>query len=116
MENENTNIPEDKIIDEKSGVPELARGWSWGGFLLSWIWGIFNGVYISLLALIPPFAPFVMIILGFKGKEWAWKKKNWDNVEHFKENQKKWAIAGIIIWVLAFVSGIANGIVHMIIG
>lgn len=34
-------------------VPEEVKRWSWAGFFLTWIWRIFNGVYISLLALIP---------------------------------------------------------------
>ncbi len=80
-----------------SVVPEEVKGWSWGAFLLTWIWGIFNGVWVSLLM----FVPFVNLVMWFvlaaKGREWAWRNKKWDSVEHFKETQKTWAIVGVVI-------------------
>ena len=86
-----------------SVVPPEIMGWSWGGFFLNWIWGIFNGVYIALLALIP-FVNLVMIfVLGIKGREWAWRNKKWESIEHFKQTQKTWAIAGLIVWILCFI-------------
>lgn len=75
-------------------VPEEVKGWSWGGFFLSWIWGTFNGVTISIIALI---VPFMNIVLGIKGREWAWQSKRWDSVEHFNRVQRIWAIAGVIL-------------------
>lgn len=83
-------------------VPEEVKGWSWGGFFLSWIWGTFNGITLSIriLALI---VPFMNIVLGIKGREWAWQSKRWDSVEHFNQTQRKWAIAGalwVVIWVV----------------
>ena len=85
-------------------VPEEVKGWSWAGFGLTWIWGVFNGVLISLLALIPFFAFVWAIVLGIKGREWAWRNKKWDSIEHFKNSQRPWDIAGIVlfaIWVAA---------------
>ena len=29
------------------------------------------------------------IILGLKGREWAWRNKKWDSLEHFNAVQKK---------------------------
>jgi len=83
------------------------QGWNWGAFLLSWIWGIGNSVWIALLALIP-YVGFVMaIVLGVKGNEWAWRYKKWDSIEHFKRTQSTWtkwgvglAVAGIILSIL----------------
>lgn len=76
-------------------IPEEIRGWNWGAFFLNWIWGIGNSVWIALLALIP-YAGFIMaIVLGIKGSEWAWQKKKWDSVEHFKRTQSTWAKWGI---------------------
>ena len=84
-------------------VPEEIKGWSWGGFLLSWIWAIGNQVWIGLLALVP-YVGFVMtIVLGIKGREWAWQAKRWDSVEHFKRVQRNWSVAGIIIMVAAVI-------------
>lgn len=86
----------------KSAVvpPEIDR-WSWGAFLLNWIWGLGNRVYIALLMFVP-FVNIVMIfVLGAKGSAWAWKNKRWESVEHFKRVQRKWTIAGVIVIVLA---------------
>ena len=78
-------------------VPEEVKGWSWGGFFLSWIWAIGNSVWIGLLALVP-YVGFVMaIVLGAKGREWAWQAKHWDSIEQFKQVQRTWSIAGFIL-------------------
>ena len=67
-----------------SAVPPEIDRWNWGAFFLSWIWGLSNGVYISLLVLIPFVSPIMVIVLGAKGSQWAWQKKVWRDVEHFK--------------------------------
>lgn len=79
-------------------VPPEIQGWNWGAFLLTWIWGIGNQVWIALLALIPvPLVSVaVMIILGIKGNEWAWQYKKWDSVDHFRRSQHTWMVWGII--------------------
>lgn len=96
--------------------PELA-GWNWGAFLLSWIWGLGNGVMIALLALIVPFFP---IYLGLKGNELAWQNKQWDSVEQFKETQAKWTKWGVgllVAWVvLVCVCVIFGGVLGRIAG
>ena len=89
---------------ELATVPEEVKGWSWAGFGLTWIWGVLNGVLISLLALIPFFAFIWAIVLGIKGREWAWRNKKWDSVEHFKNTQKPWDIAGMVIFAISMVA------------
>ena len=83
-------------------VPPEVQGWNWGGFLLTWIWGIGNDVWISLLALLTviPYIGWIAglamsIILGLRGNEWAWQHKKWDSVEHFKDTQRRWALWGL---------------------
>ncbi|MEO6173328.1 MAG: SHOCT domain-containing protein [Arenimonas sp.] len=71
--------------------PPGIKGWSWGAFLLNWIWAIFNRTWIGLLALIPFVNIFMIFVLGFKGREWAWKNNKWDSVEHFNRVQRKWS-------------------------
>ncbi len=78
-------------------IPDEIRGWSWGAFLLNWIWGLFNRTWIALAVLLPVIGFVVWIILGIKGNEWAWRNKRWDDVEHFKRVQRKWAIAGVVL-------------------
>ncbi len=81
--------------------PEIDR-WNWGAFLLNWIWGIGNGTPIALLALVPLVGFVMVFVLGAKGSRWAWRNKRWDSVEHFKRVQRKWTIAGLIVWIAAF--------------
>lgn len=88
-------------------IPDEIRGWSWGGFFLNFIWGIGNKVWISLLALVPYVGLIMCIVLGVKGNQWAWQHKQWDSVEHFKSTQRKWAIAGLIVFVLAIILTVA---------
>jgi hypothetical protein len=92
-------------------VPKEVKGWSWGAFSLNWIWGIFNGVLIALLCLIPYFGFAWAIVLGVKGKEWAWRNKKWDSIEHFKSTQRGWNIAGIVVFAIAVAIAVAIAIV-----
>ncbi len=50
------------------------------------------------------------IILGIKGREWAWKNKEWESVEHFNSVQKKWSFWGVLLIVGVFVIGILAAI------
>ncbi len=72
--------------------PEL-RGWNWGAFLLTWIWGIGHNVWIALVALggLIPYVGWIIsivmaIVLGVRGNEWAWQNKKWDSIEQLQEN------------------------------
>ena len=90
-------------------LPEELKGYNWGALLLSWIWGIGNKTYITLLSFLVAFIPFIgclaalgmNIWFGFKGNEWAWQNKHFESIEHFKSNQKKWTIAGIIVMIVS---------------
>ena len=85
-------------------VPEEVKGWSWGAFCLTWIWGICNSVWIALLCLIPFFNLAWAIVLGVQGNEWAWRNKKWDSIEHFKSTQRGWNIAGIVVFAISIVA------------
>jgi hypothetical protein len=79
--------------------PAGVKGWSWGAFLLSWIWAGFNKTYIGLLALIPYVGFIVAIYLGVKGRELAWQNKEWESLAEFNKVQKRWSIWGLILVV-----------------
>lgn len=95
----------------------VAKRFNWGAFLLSWIWGLGNRTYITLvifpaflLCLIPILGPLahlcIYIWFGIKGNTWAWQNKRWQSVEEFHRVQKKWAIAGVIVILLSLIAGI----------
>ncbi|GBG15693.1 uncharacterized protein NMK_3304 [Novimethylophilus kurashikiensis] len=95
----------------KGGLPPGVSGWSWGAFLLNWIWAIGNRVWIGLLALIPGVNFIVALILGFKGREWAWEANRWDSVEHFNRVQKKWSFWSVMVFVIGFMFGLVIAVV-----
>lgn len=80
---------------EKNVLPEGVKGWSWGAFLLNWIWAISNKTWIGLLCFVPIVGIVMPFILGFKGREWAWENNSWESVEHFNRVQRKWSTWGI---------------------
>jgi len=109
-----TNIiaPYASGMGENSPVPPEIKGWNWGGFLMTWIWGIGNNVWISLIALLGliPYIGWIIsltmrIILGIRGSEWAWQNKKWDSIEHFKKMQRTWMWwgLGLIIAYIVFI-------------
>ncbi len=100
-------------------IPVEIDRWNWGAFLLTWIWGVGNGVFISLLVFVPFFGILIMpFVLGAKGSAWAWRNRRWDSVEHFKRVQRLWAIWGVVVWIgaialfFAVFGGIFYGLGH----
>lgn len=99
-----------------AAVPPEVKGWNWGAFFLTFIWGLAHRVWISLLALLS-FIPYIgtfialgiAIFLGVKGNELAWQAKHWESVQKFKETQKKWAIAGFVVFVIVLVLSFTFG-------
>ena len=97
-----------------SVLPPELRGWNWGAFLLTWIWGIGNNVWIALIALggLIPYVGWIIsivmaIILGARGNQWAWQKKKWDSTEHFRKTQRTWMWYGIgmlVVQILLVIS------------
>lgn len=91
-------------------IPEGIKGWNWGAFLMSWIWGIGNNVWIALLAFL--LGIIMSIILGIKGNEWAWRNKTWKSVEHFKKTQRTWAVVGVILLVISIVVSVLVAVLY----
>ncbi len=118
MSNENLAAANNSGKGSGIKVPDsVTNHFNWGAFLLTWIWGLGNKTYItfvifaSLIAGLIPFVGFLVplglsIWFGIKGNEWAWQNKHFDSVESFHEYQKKWALWGIIVFVVGFVIGI----------
>ena len=103
-------------------VPKEIRGWNWGGFFFTWIWGIGNrswlavifGIISAVFAVVADeykadswisltFTVMTSAVIGIQGNQWAWQNKKWSDVTHFKRTQKRWAIAGLILFIIFFV-------------
>jgi len=91
-------------------IPDGVKGSSWGAFFLNWIWAIGNRSWIGLLALVPYVGWLMVFWLGFKGREMAWKNKQWDSLEHFNRVQRKWSQWGVGIMLIALIVGILGAI------
>jgi hypothetical protein len=95
------DVPGSLVNSSGSGkdavLPDGISGWSWGAFFLNWIWAAFNRTYIGLLALVPYVGFIMAIVLGVKGREWAWKNKRWESVEHFNAVQRRWSFWGVVL-------------------
>lgn len=101
-------------LGDNSIIPEEIKGWSWGGFLWGGIWSIGNKTWIGLLALIPYIGFIMSIILGIYGREWAWKNKKWESIEHFKKVQKNWVIAWFFLGIIPLLAIISIAILSTI--
>lgn len=96
------------------GEPLNLHRWSWGGFLLGWIWGFFNGVYWPLMAILLNFIPYIGVpasllihlLLGLRGNRYAWAAKSWKSPEAFERTQNNWAKAAAGFFVLALLISI----------
>jgi cytochrome oxidase complex assembly protein 1 len=89
-------------LGKDSVVPPEIKGWNWGAFFLNWIWGIGNSTYIAFLMFVPLVNIVMFFVLGAKGNEWAWRNRTWRDVEHFKQTQRKWRNAGLILLFVVF--------------
>ncbi|MCV3240880.1 cytochrome c oxidase assembly factor 1 family protein [Mesorhizobium sp. ZC-5] len=88
----------DQPLNNPAEIPADLDRWNWGAFLLNWIWGIGNSVFIALLMFVPLVNIVMIFVLGARGSRWAWRNRAWRDAEHFRSVQRKWAIAGIIVW------------------
>lgn len=82
-------------------APTQARGWNWGAFWLTWVWGMTNNVWASLAVFLPGGILIVPFILGARGSEWAWQNRRFANgVPDFRVVQRRWAVWGWIFGVI----------------
>lgn len=96
------------VLDE---MPAELKGFNWGAFLLTFIWGIKYRAWITLLAIPLMWFQFplglnwilltvLQIYCGIKGNEWAYKTDYRKSVYEFKMTQIKWAAAGFSIQII----------------
>lgn len=112
-------LNEDKLREdyryrlEGKAYPRNINSFNWGACIFPPVWGIFNNTPIACLSLLFSFIPFVGLILslifsvycGANGNEWAWKNKQWRDLNHFHDVQRKWAIWSFSIeFVIIFIA------------
>jgi hypothetical protein len=97
-------------------VPPEIMEWSWGAFILNWIWAISHRVWIGLLTLVPGIGLFVAAYLGSKGNELAWRHKRWDSVDAFRTTQRRWRNAALIYLAATMALFVASVALTMTLG
>ena len=99
-------------------------GLNWGGFLLPFLWGPFNKVWIGLVSLVI-FIPIIgwigslgiSVYLLIKGNELAWRSgRPWQSVEEFYAVQKAWTMWGLIVAGISIVISIITSVIIAISG
>lgn len=88
---------------------EIGR-WSWAGFLWGWVWAVGNRVWIGLLGLIPGVSLIVSIVLGLKGRRWAWEKRTSADLERFVRVQHNWVVAWFVVVPIGLLIGLPTSI------
>lgn len=73
--------------------------WHWGAFFLTFIWGIFNNVWISLIGVIPVVGELFAFVLAVKGYKWAWKQNQWKDEIQFRRVQDSWSKWGAMAFI-----------------
>jgi hypothetical protein len=92
-------VTQPQLSEDARIAIELSK-WNWGAFLLTWIWGIFNGVARSFMVLIPIYGLYEWVMLGKNGNRLAWETKRWQTIDAFHKTQRRWAIWAWVGWVL----------------
>ncbi len=103
--------------DDENPTPQEIQRWNWSAFILGPIWGIVHGLWWTILGFLPllPLPPTlrsigfivlfgVMVILGLKGNEMAWRSKQWESPEKFLAVQQRWATWSIVFAIGALVA------------
>jgi hypothetical protein len=88
---------------DTSAMPRELEGFSWAAFLWGGIWALGHRVWIGLLAFVPGFGFIMNIVLGLKGREWAWRAGAVPDVERFKSSQRTWVGVWLALFVLNLV-------------
>ena len=62
----------------------------------------------GFMGLVPLVGLVMSFVLGFKGREWAWRNKEWKGVEHFNSVQKKWSIWALVLFLIPMLAILAG--------
>lgn len=89
-------------------LPDELKGFNWGAFLLTFIWGIKHKAWITLLAI--PLIWFqlplglnwllftvLQIYCGIRGNMWAYQVDWWMPPKKFRQTQIAWAAAAVCL-------------------
>jgi hypothetical protein len=86
-------------------APELAKGWHFGGFVPFGLFAFINGSpmwgAIGLIAYLVGFYWIYSIVIGFIGKEQAWRNRRFDSTQQYLETMGAWNTWGLVLLLLS---------------
>jgi hypothetical protein len=79
-------------------LPSDLQGFNWGACLTGLFWSIAHNTWIGLLGVVIAFIPAIggpaslgfWVWMGFKGNEFAWRNRKWDDKQEFRRVQEIW--------------------------
>jgi|SRR5687767_121592 hypothetical protein len=90
--------------------PRAVRGLSWGALLLTPLWLLRNGfwltaaVYVLCSIFIWPIALIIAVVFFFRGTKWSWSKgQRWRSYAEFRTSQFNWEFLALVTLVVAIV-------------
>jgi len=137
---EEPNHSVSSVRERNIEIENAKHSWSWGGFLLNWIWAIghdcwwpaivmFSLIIVSFLSsiiffplgivfvvILSLFNIFTSIFLGIKGNSIAWENGCFNSIEHFRSKERKWTIAGVIVLIVSIVLPIIGSLALFMFG
>lgn len=93
-------------------IDKETERWNWGAFFCTWIWAAYHKIYWPLAIIIIGCIPYLgqvallvlSVYLGFTGSTKAWNSGRYASFESYKSAQKKWAIIGVILFIIGLVA------------
>ncbi|MDR3072138.1 MAG: hypothetical protein LBU41_01455 [Clostridiales Family XIII bacterium] len=95
-------------------MPPQVHKWNWGAFMYTYIWGVGNRAYLTLLCLVPLLNLVWPFVCGALGNQWAWKSGHFKDLKTFEATQETWNRAGFVAFLIA-IAGLAILIVTLIV-
>ena len=89
----------------KGPIPGEFRHWNWGAFLLGPVWASYHGVSSGMVVLLGvlyvlALGLFPGIYLGINGNSIAWTRRRFRDAREFRDVERAWARAGLLIYLL----------------
>jgi hypothetical protein len=98
---------------EKAVLPAQAKGWSWAGFVPGGAFGFVVGIpWLGILGLLGICTgrfglfylwPLYILIVGAKGREFAWRRRSFESVTQYREMTGAWDKTGLALVIVDIV-------------
>jgi len=92
-------------------LPRRVRGLSWGALMLTPLWLLRNGfwlttaIHVGCAIFVWPIALFIGVLFFFNGVKWSWSKgQRWRSYEEFRDSQFNWELLAFVTMIVSIVT------------